>query len=305
MTMNDTWGFKKNDENWKSPTTLVRMLIDTTSKGGNFLLNVGPTSEGLIPQASIDRFAEMGRWMKVNSESIYGAGPGPFAKLPWGRCSAKKGVLYLHVFNKPEDGTLVVPGLLNEVTRASLLARPADSLSVQRSAQGYQVKLPPDVNDPHSLVVKLEIVGEPAVLTLPAQPGADGKVELRANEATVRGGSARYEDRRDCIGFWTEKDTTVEWDAAPAPGRYRVVVTYACEPASEGSTYTVMVGDAAVQGAVAKTASWGDFVPVVLGEVEVKSAKGVAVKVTPRSKPGLAVMNLRSVTLEPLTAPKK
>jgi len=72
MTMNDTWGFKTSDTNWKSSETLVKNLVDIVSKGGNFLLNVGPTSEGLIPAASVERLKEMGEWIKVNGEAIYG-----------------------------------------------------------------------------------------------------------------------------------------------------------------------------------------------------------------------------------------
>jgi alpha-L-fucosidase len=72
MTMNDTWGFKLHDTNWKSAETLVKNLADITAKGGNFLLNVGPTSEGLIPAASVERLKEMGEWLKLNGEAIYG-----------------------------------------------------------------------------------------------------------------------------------------------------------------------------------------------------------------------------------------
>jgi alpha-L-fucosidase len=72
MTMNNTWGFKTSDTNWKSSETLVKNLVDIVSKGGNFLLNVGPTSEGLIPEASVERLKEMGEWTKVNGEAIYG-----------------------------------------------------------------------------------------------------------------------------------------------------------------------------------------------------------------------------------------
>jgi alpha-L-fucosidase len=78
MTMNDTWGYKRDDNNWKSTTTLLRNLIDIASKGGNYLLNVGPTSEGLIPQPSIDRLAEIGQWLRVNGEAIYGTSPTVF-----------------------------------------------------------------------------------------------------------------------------------------------------------------------------------------------------------------------------------
>jgi alpha-L-fucosidase len=73
MTMNDTWGFKSTDDNWKSAETLIHNLVDIAAKGGNYLLNVGPTAEGLIPQASVERLAEMGDWMEVNGEAIYGS----------------------------------------------------------------------------------------------------------------------------------------------------------------------------------------------------------------------------------------
>lgn len=73
MTMNDTWGFKQNDHNWKTAGTLIHNLVDIAAKGGNYLLNVGPTAEGLIPGASVERLKEMGEWMRVNSEAIYGS----------------------------------------------------------------------------------------------------------------------------------------------------------------------------------------------------------------------------------------
>jgi alpha-L-fucosidase len=72
MTMNDTWGFKTNDTNWKSSSVLIDNLVDIVSKGGNFLLNVGPTSEGLIPAASVDRLKEMGEWIRINGDAVYG-----------------------------------------------------------------------------------------------------------------------------------------------------------------------------------------------------------------------------------------
>ncbi|HIJ70437.1 MAG TPA: alpha-L-fucosidase [Planctomycetes bacterium] len=75
MTMNDTWGFKSSDDNWKPTKVLVFNLIDIVSKGGNFLLNVGPSAEGIIPKASIERLREIGAWLKVNGEAIYGTRP--------------------------------------------------------------------------------------------------------------------------------------------------------------------------------------------------------------------------------------
>ncbi len=122
MTMNDHWGYNKHDQNWKSKEDLIRKLVDIASKGGNFLLNIGPTAEGLFPQLSIERLKAIGEWMKVNQESIHGTTASPFKKLSWGRCTQRPGKLYLHVFNRPADGRLKVPGLQYEIDGAYLLA---------------------------------------------------------------------------------------------------------------------------------------------------------------------------------------
>ena len=79
-TINHTWGFKTDDVDWKTPEDITFKLVDIASKGGNYLLNVGPTSEGIVPQASQDNLRAVGRWLKINGEAIYGAGPTPFAK---------------------------------------------------------------------------------------------------------------------------------------------------------------------------------------------------------------------------------
>jgi alpha-L-fucosidase len=159
MTMNNTWGYSSYDNNWKSAEDLIRKLADIASKGGNFLLNVGPTAEGLIPAPSVERLAAMGQWMKVNSESIYGTSASPIGALPWGRCTAKPGRLYLHVFDWPKDGRLEVPWPRSEVKKAYLLADkeprslPVDRLDENRLAVSVPEKAPDAINT----VVVLEI----------------------------------------------------------------------------------------------------------------------------------------------------
>src|SRR6185295_5901921 len=121
MTMNDHWGYNRADMNFKSTRDLIRKLADIASKGGNFLLNVGPTGEGEIPPTSVQRLKEIGEWMERNSESIYGTMAGPLGLPAWGRCTQKAikvggkdaTRLYLHVFEWPADGKLILDGVYN------------------------------------------------------------------------------------------------------------------------------------------------------------------------------------------------
>ncbi|MCD6508096.1 alpha-L-fucosidase [Candidatus Poribacteria bacterium] len=165
MTMNDTWGYKSYDHNWKSTETLIHNLVDIASKGGNYLLNVGPTAEGLIPEPSVIRLREIGRWMSVNSVSIYGTTASPIGRPPWGRCTRKvtdKGTnLYLHVFDWPSDSKLVVPRLRSEIDAAYLLADPnKNSLDAKTEDAGAVVTVPKEAPDPIDSVVVLKIKGE-------------------------------------------------------------------------------------------------------------------------------------------------
>jgi len=157
MTMNNTWGYKHYDDNWKSEEDLLRKLADIASKGGNFLQNVGPTAEGLIPAPSVERLAAMGKWMKVNGESIRGTTASPLGTVPWGRCTAKPGKLYLHVFEWPTDGRLEVSGVEGNVRKAYLLAKKRAKLAVSRQDGKVIVDVPQEAPDPINTVVVLEI----------------------------------------------------------------------------------------------------------------------------------------------------
>jgi alpha-L-fucosidase len=169
MTMNDHWGYNQVDKNFKSTEQLIHMLADIASKGGNFLLNVGPTAEGEIPPESIERLTAIGRWMKVNGESIRGTSASPFKALPWGRCTQRPldgGLtrLYLHVFDWPRNGRLAVGGLLNDAKRAELLrAGTAQPLDVRHDGDALVVSIPPSPPDPIDTVIALDIVGKPDV----------------------------------------------------------------------------------------------------------------------------------------------
>ena len=162
MTMNGTWGYKSYDNNWKSTETLIRNLIDIASKGGNYLLNVGPKSDGEFPEQSIQHLKEIGAWMKINGEAVYGTKASPLTSLAWGRCTRKEQngntTLYLSVFDWPKDGKLVVPGLKNKVSSVKLLSS-GKTLKSNVDENGLVITTPENAADPIATVLKVEVKG--------------------------------------------------------------------------------------------------------------------------------------------------
>ncbi len=172
MTMNDHWGYNKNDSNWKSTEDLIQKLSDIASKGGNFLLNIGPKADGTFPQESIDRLKVIGEWMRVNGESIYGTSASPFEHLSWGRVTQKamqnSTRLYLHVFDWPKDGKLRLSGIRNKGVRAGLLASSSAKLAIERDEDALVISVPKTSPDEIDAVIFLDIEGAPEVILPPA-----------------------------------------------------------------------------------------------------------------------------------------
>jgi alpha-L-fucosidase len=167
MTMNTTWGYSEHDHQWKSNETLIRNLIDIASKGGNYLLNIGPKGDGSVPQESVGAMQAIGAWMKKNGESIYATAASPFEKLEWGRCTQKpvaggRTRLYLHVFDWPKDGKLVVPFAAGAGARARLLAT-GKTLTVAAADRQTTIGVEAQAPDPIASVVELEIQGTPKI----------------------------------------------------------------------------------------------------------------------------------------------
>lgn len=189
MTMNETWGYKVNDRKWKSSQRLIRMLSDIASKGGNLLLNIGPRADGTIPMASIERLKAIAAWMDVNSEAIHATEASPFARrLPWGRVTQKKAadgttLLYLHVWEWPKDGSILLP-TLKELPKSGSLLKNGLTVSAERSPDGVLIHLPGEAPDLDVSVAKLEFSGPLTITQRPyATPAADGSMTLRALDA--------------------------------------------------------------------------------------------------------------------------
>jgi alpha-L-fucosidase len=181
-TINDTWGYKYYDENWKTPQDITFKLVDIVSKGGSYLLNIGPTAEGTVPQQSQDNLRAVGRWLKANGESIYGAAPTPFgpefgspnpdttkkdargnrlfdAETEW-RCTTKPGKMFIHLFKWP-SGSFELTGVKGKVAKAYFLAdQSRQPLPVKQEKEKVTVSLPSEAPDKLDSVAVFEFASE-------------------------------------------------------------------------------------------------------------------------------------------------
>jgi len=309
MTINDTWGYAKNDTNWKSAEDLTRKLIDIASKGGNFLLNVGPTDQGVFPQAILERLARMGDWMKANGASIYSTTQCPFRNLPFdGRCTVNGSTLYLEVFRWPATGLK-----LRDLETAVEGARALDGgeklgFAVESMGGVTQVDISkPRKLDPIATIVELDLAGPPqvAATNLAVLPEASGAYNLDAGLAEVHGKTIQYDwqgvRREDFVGSWSDASDFVTWTLnLPAAKKFQVEISYACPPGNEGSAFTVRVeGGASLSGVAQATKGERDFRTDSLGELTVPAGlHRVVVRVAKLAH--AQAMNLHRLRLVPV-----
>ena len=165
MTINNSWGFRSDDLDWKSAQQLIRNLSDIASKDGNYLLNVGPTAEGVIPEPEVERLRAIGRWLKINGAAIYATRGGLYSlPLDWGRTTYRAWpgdgtTLFLHVWSWPADGKILVPGVSQAPRSGRLLASGA-AVTATVTPAGLEVALPGAAPDPDVSVVALEFAGQ-------------------------------------------------------------------------------------------------------------------------------------------------
>ena len=306
MTMNNTWGFKTKDQNWKSTQQLLRNLSDISSKGGNFLLNVGPDAEGRIPAASVERLQQIGRWMKTHGEAIHGTSSSPFPRrLPWGRVTRRiQGsgeVLYLHVWERPQDGVLLLPQLDQEPLRAESLER-SGPVSTKKTPEGIEVRFSEPSSDELLPIVKLEF-SKPIRLpeaSLPS-PGPDGKLRLTVWDADCLGhydGNIQTMGKGEeaYLGNWKNPKYSVEYQVSNSVvGSWQVRAEVSAEKES-----ALLLGVGKEKSPAKITPTQGGWVWQDLGKVQLPA--GTSTLAFQPSTNGWSEIRLRRVELNP--APK-
>ncbi len=279
MTMNGHWGWNKHDKDFKSTEELIHKLVDIASKGGNYLLNVGPKPDGTFPQESIERLKQIGQWMKVNGQSIYETTASPFAKLAWGRCtkkvSQKGATLYLHVFNWPEDGELLLPGLKNQVKKATFLAN-HKSVKARQDESGVILSLPAEPLDTIDTVIVVKIKGDIDIQKVLPRQDAAGVVTLPAILSNIyndHGSNTTVEEKEGKmnIGYWTASGVRVDWSfQIDRPGRFEVLAEVAV--ADPETKFALKVGDQTLDASAVSTGGYESFQTISLGQMTVTTA---------------------------------
>ncbi len=305
-TLNESYGFSAHDVGWKDTGTVVRLLCDIVSKGGNLLLNIGPDAHGRVPEAAQKTLRGVGAWMKVNSEAIYGTTASPFTRLSWGRATQKPGTLYLMVFDWPENGVVRVP-IRNQVKAVDVLGSSATFGIVKDAVGGgTMLMLPEKPVDAACTVVRVRYDGAIDPLPFAVYPSADGALVLLPHDATLEGKSLKIEqvgvigDVKYNLGYWLDPAEFASWPiTGQRAGKYRVIAELGCKNESAGAKAYIACGDARLDFTVEGTGGWQEYRAVELGTIEISAGNG-AISIHAKTKPGEAVVNVRSLKLVPV-----
>jgi len=304
MPISGSWGYKIGDDNFKSTTKLIRNLIEIASMGGNYLLNVSPTGEGILLPQAVERLEAVGEWMKVNGESIYGTQASPMGELEWGRCTSKESngetTLYFHVYDWPADGKLVVPGLKNAVQNVSLLEG-GTPLKAESGDDGVSVSLPAEAPDEHASVIAIKVSGTLEVEAVLPTVGTDGKLALTADRAYInnnegsKNAGVRLHDDVPHIGYWLDNQASVEWAfRTKVPGEYEVRAELSVEAAK--TKFVVSVAGQSLTTEVESTGGYGKYKEKTLGTINIDQAGDHTLRVKPEAA-AWEPINLRRIEL--------
>jgi alpha-L-fucosidase len=307
MTLNNTWGFSKFDTLWKSPATIILRLVEIVSRGGNYLLNIGPEGNGEIPGRTVDIFREVGPWVKRNAESIYGSTSNPFGELDWGYCTVKDNKLFLFVRDWPKDATISFSGLQNTVNSSYLLIDKSTKLTVIKSENITRIILPKNPPDNPVTVLVVETDGTPSVNPPEAQQPENGVIMLNYLTAMTSGKAVTRFNRKGGfhISKWKSPEDSVVWNLnVERPGKFHVRIDYAANNEWEGQPFEIMIGKSKIEKHVIYTGNWFEYHEFPVGYIDLPEAGKYTLTMHPMEKGDNYLMYLRSIILYPVNNSK-
>ncbi|HET9571661.1 MAG TPA: alpha-L-fucosidase [Bacteroidales bacterium] len=214
-TTNESYGFSKHDNSHKPVSFFIPLLANAASRGGNLLMNVGPMGNGMIDPRDTIILSGIGRWMKVNSESIYGTHKSSLPFQSWGVTTQKGNLVYLHVFAWPKDGKLTVGGLKTLPVKTWFLSDPAKKQLPTKKLKtpDVQIALPNNALDPVNTVIVLEMKGSMDTDTVRLL-SSNSSNRLLAFDAKLNGKGFSYGDGktdRYFVDGWAKVSQSVCW----------------------------------------------------------------------------------------------
>ncbi len=317
-TTNESYGYNRNDRSHKPAAHFIRLLAKSAARGGNELMNIGPMGNGRIEEADVAILQGIGAWWTVNGDSIRGTTGTPLAVQAWGESTRKGDRLYLHIFQWPRDGRLVVGGLKSQVLKASLLAAPARALPVARQGLDCIVTVPETAPDAADNVVVLECAGGPVADPVRLLATSVPEDTLRGFDATISGalqfGPGKKTD--DWVMNWTRAEDCVVWPVRlNEKATFAVALNYDAPKEIKGGrlaegdagkemvraqkgaagTYAVTVG----RDTIVKTVRQGANITEPLGTVTLEPGTH-EIRVSAREISGQELMRLRRLVLKPV-----
>ena len=303
QTLNETWGYSRFDQKWKSTAEVLEKLVAVASRGGNYLLNVGPTGEGVIPGESVKVLRQVGRWMQRNGESIYGTTGSPFLDIPWGYCTVKGQALYLHVFHPPGDGVLALEGLTAVANTAYLLVNPQKRLPFTQDGPMLRIELPSDLPDTINTVIVVELTGPPEVLPPLSPADSNGVFRLGHYTARTFGSAVKRFNRKGKfhISKWAAPQDSACWYfEVEQPRDFELSVTYAAQADWVGQPYVIQAGGQVIEAQVVETGGWYDYQTFVLDTISFREPGRKKLTIRPAQELSGYLMYLKSVEMRPV-----
>lgn len=305
-TMNGSWGYSKEPTQWKSREQLLTNLITTVSRGGNFLLNVGPVADGTFPPQAVERFEFIGRWLSNHGDSIYDAGACSFIVPTWNGVSSmrrdKNGDthVYLHFLQSPKAKTILLPRFANELVKAEVM-RNALQVDCKKTSKSWELTIEEGTIKPFD-VVHLQWKGSIQIEKSAISWDGSGILQLKAGQAKLHGKTInRLRDPLSPemnIGYWTDLNDNVSWSLDIAE-KSQVESTWniSCKPQSEGAEVGLYIGEKELaKWTVQPTKSWHDYQKMNGPSFELPAGK-YELTLKALSKPGVGVMNLSEINI--------
>ncbi|MFA4870589.1 MAG: alpha-L-fucosidase [Pedobacter sp.] len=245
-TTNESYGYSKHDNSHKSASFFIKLLANSASRGANLLMNLGPKGDGTFDQKDKNILDSVGAWLSKNGAAIYGTEKGKLPIPAWGVTTQKGQYVYLHVFNWPSDGNLVVGGLKNEVKAAWFLAdKNKKKLEIKRlDPSAINVSIPIKSTGEPVVVITLELKGKIDIDPVRLLESNIDKNRLLVFDAIQHGQKLGYGDGKTDRYFvtnWKSKDSYLTWDLKTlVPDKYKIIAKYIAEEG--GSSYEVKIG---------------------------------------------------------------